>query len=111
MVLYDRITRLRAPLTAGPYGNKERDWTAASQATFRVQWSTQAVSEVVGDEPQTVTRAKIFGDPDLGLEAADRVIGPDGATYEVDGDVLHSYRRGRLHHVRAFLRRVDITGA
>ena len=63
--------------------------------------------EVVGDEPQTVTRGKIFGGPDLGLESTDRVRFRDD-TYEVDGEVMESFRQGQLHHVRAMLRRISL---
>ncbi len=104
-VLHESITRLRAPLASGGYGNQERNWAAATSMDFLVKWSHKAVSEVVGDEPRTVTKAYVFGNPDLDLEATDRVVGPDGLTYEVDGEVMHSYVRGQLHHVRAYLKR------
>lgn len=103
--LHDLITRLRAPLGAGPYGNQARDWSSPSSTDFYVHWSAQSVTEVVGDEAKTVTRGKIMGGPDLDLEATDRVVFA-GDTYEVDGDVMRSYVRGQLHHVRAFLRRI-----
>lgn len=106
MLLHDPITRQRASLGAGAYGNQARDWTAPTSQSFLVHWSARAVSEVVGDEAQTITRVKLFGGPDLDLEATDRVIGPDGHTYEVDGEVMLSYRLGQLHHVRAFLKRI-----
>lgn len=111
MILHDLVTRLRAPLVSAGYGNQRRDWTAPTSTTFLVHWSAQGVSEVVGDEPQTVTRIKIMGNPDLDLESTDRVVGPDGHTYEVDGDIMRSYRRGVLHHIRAYLRRVDMPEA
>lgn len=106
MILHDPITRQRAPLVAGPYGNQARDWANATSTAFLVKWSFKAVSEVVGDEARTVTRGYVFGTPDLDLDAADRVVGPDGFTYEVDGSVMQSYVRGQLHHVRAYLRRI-----
>ena len=111
MILHDKITRLRAPLVTSGYGNSKRNWAAASSQEFLVHWSAQGVSEVVGDEPQTVSRIKLMGNPDFDLEAADRVVGPDGATYEVDGEIMLSFRKGQLHHVRAFLRRAKITGS
>jgi hypothetical protein len=106
VLLADTITRLRAPLVSSGYGNSSYDWPNAVSTNFLVHWSTSATTEVVGDEPQTVVRAKVFGGPDLDLEATDRVVGPDGDTYEVDGEVMPSYVRGQLHHVRAFLRRI-----
>jgi hypothetical protein len=106
VILRESITRLRAPVISGGYGNASRNWAAATSTLFYVKWSHKAVSEVVGDEPRTVTKAYVFGNPDLDLESTDRVIGPDGLTYEVDGDVMHSYVRGQLHHVRAYLRRI-----
>ena len=106
MILHESITRLRAPLTADTYGNQSRNWAAAAGTDFTVKWSHKSVGEVIGDEPRTDTRAFVFGNPDLDLEATDRVIGPDGFTYEVDGEVMHSYVRGQLHHLRAYLRRI-----
>jgi hypothetical protein len=106
LLLHETITRLRAPLVTGGYGNQSRNWAAATSTDFTVKWSHKAVSEVVGDEPRTVTKAYVFGNPDLDLESTDRVVGPDGLTYEVDGQVMHSYVRGQLHHVRAYLRRI-----
>lgn len=105
VLLQDTITRLRAPLVSSGYGNSTRDWPNATSQTFYVHWSTQSTTEVVGDEPQTVTRGKVFGGPDLDLLATDRVQF-QGDTYEVDGEVMRSYQRGQLHHVRAFLRRI-----
>lgn len=106
------ITRLRAPLVADGYGNGKRDWTAATSQAMTVHWSAKSANEVVGDEPQTDTRVKIFGWPPFDLDATDRVVGPDGLTYEVDGQIMQSFhpRTGQLHHVRAFLRRIDIPG-
>lgn len=106
MILRETITRLRAPLVSDGYGNQARDWATASSSLFYVKWSHKAVSEVIGDEARTVTKAYVFGGPDLDLESTDRVIGPDGLTYELDGELMRSYERGQLHHVRAFLRRI-----
>jgi len=105
MQLHDTITRLRAPLVSAGYGNSSRNWAAATETDFLVHWSTKSVNEVIGDEAKTITRGKIFGDHTLDLESTDRVVF-DGDTYEVDGDVMRSYRQGQLHHVRAMLRRV-----
>ena len=106
MILNDQITRLRASLTSDGYGNQTRNWATPTSTLFLVRWSSQAANEVVGDEPRTVTRAKILGDQYFDLEATDRIVGPDGNTYEVDGEVQRSYERGQLHHVRAFLQRI-----
>jgi hypothetical protein len=105
-LLYETITRLRAPLTSGGYGNSDPNWAAATSTAFKVKWSHKAVSEVVGDRARTVTKGYVFGNPDLDLVATDRVIGPDGLTYEVDGEIMSSYVRGVLHHKRAYLRRI-----
>lgn len=109
MILSETITRLRAPLVSGGYGNSERNWAAVVSTLFYVKWSHKAVTEVIGDEARTITKAYVFGNPDLDLESTDRVVGPDGLTYEVDGDVMRSYVRGQLHHVRAYLRRIETT--
>lgn len=105
MILRETITRVRAPLTSDGYGNQSRSWASATSTDFAVKWSHKAVGEVVGDEPRTTTKAYVFGGPDLDLESTDRVTGPDGLLYELDGDVMRSYVRGQLHHVRAYLRR------
>lgn len=110
MILHETITRLRAPLVSDGYGNQARDWDNAASMTFLVHWSARAVGESVGDEPRTDSHIKLFGGPDLDLEATDRITGPDGFTYEVDGEIQRSYLRGSLHHVRAYLRRIDIPG-
>jgi hypothetical protein len=109
MILNEAITRLRAPLVSSGYGNSERNWAAAVSTLLYVKWSQKSVSELVGDEPRTDTRAYIFGDQYLDLVSTDRVIGPDGLTYELDGDLMRSYVRGQLHHVRAYLRRTTTT--
>lgn len=106
MNLHDTVTRLRAPLVSSGYGNQAYDWANATSADFVVHWSPRAVDETVGDEPQTSSRAKLFGDAGFDLEATDRIVGPDGFTYEVDGEVQRSYRNGQLHHVRAYLKRI-----
>lgn len=105
MQLHDTISRLRAPLVSAGYGNNSRNWAAATSTDFLVHWSAQSVNEVVSDEPRTVTRGKIFGDATLDLLSSDRVVFA-GDTYEVDGDVMNSYRYGQLHHVRAMLRKI-----
>lgn len=110
MILHDPITVQRAPLISGGYGNQTRDWTAATGTDYLVHWSAQSVTEVVGDKPQTFTRGKIFGGPDLDVEATDRVVFA-GETYEVDGDVMRSYRLGQLHHVRVFVKRIATVAA
>lgn len=106
MRLYDPVTRLRAPLVSAGYGNDARDWDNATSADFTVHWSARSVTENVGDEPQTDSRIKLFGDAGFDLEATDRIIGPDGNTYTVDGEIQRSYRNGQLHHVRAYLQRI-----
>ena len=110
MILHDPITRLRATLVGDGYGNDKPDWSNPASETYTVHWSAKSSAEVVGDEPQTSTRVYIIGNPDLDLTESDRVTGPDGLLYEVDGEVMRSYRRGQLHHVRAFLKRVAISG-
>lgn len=110
MILRETITRLRAPLVSGGYGNQERDWANATSVGFLVHWSAQTVTETVGDEPRTTSRIKLFGGPDLDIEATDRVVFR-GDTYEVDGEIMESFRRGQPHHIRAFLRRITTTGS
>ncbi len=110
MTLRTPVTRLRAPLVSAGYGKQARNWAAAVSTDFGVNWNPQSTSEVVGDEPQTVSRIKVFGFPPFDLDASDRLVGPDGLTYEVDGEVERSYhpRTGALHHVIAYLKRAAI---
>lgn len=109
MILDDTVTRLRAPLVSSGYGNSSRDWANATATDFQVHWSARSVNETVGDEPRTNSQAKILGDEYLDLEATDRIVGPDGLTYEVDGEIQRSYRYGQQHHVRAYLKRITTT--
>jgi hypothetical protein len=103
--LPDTITRIRAPLISGGYGNSSRDWANATSTVFSVRTSFKSVTEIVGDEAQTVTQLSVFGGPDLDLETTDRVV-YRGKTYEVAGEVMTSVDgRGQLHHVRARLNR------
>jgi hypothetical protein len=106
VILGETITRLRAPLISDGYGNQTRDWSAATSTDFAVHFSHKTVGEVVGDEARTTTKGYIFGGPDVDLESTDRVTGPDGLLYELDGELMRSYVRGQLHHVRAYLRRI-----
>lgn len=110
MILHDPITRLRASVAAGPYGNQTPNWSSPATADYLVHWSAKSVSEVVGDQARTITRVMIFCNPDVDLEATDRVVF-EGDTYEIDGDIMRSFRRGQPHHVRAFLRRIATTGS
>jgi hypothetical protein len=105
VLLHDPITVQRAPLISGGYGNSSRNWAAATSTDYLVHWSAQSGTEVVGDVARTVTRGKIFGGPDLDIEATDRVVFA-GETYECDGDVMRSYRLGQLHHTRVFVKRI-----
>jgi hypothetical protein len=108
--LNDVITRKRAPLVSGGYGNQTYDWPNATSTDFKVKWSWETVTEVVGDEPQTVTLGKAMGGPGLDLEATDRVV-YRGDTYEVYGDIrLSTDGRGNPHHVRVRFRRITTTG-
>lgn len=110
MILPDVITRLRAPLVSAGYGNSSYNWAAATSTDFSVKWGWETTTEVIGDEARTITRGKVFGGPDLDLEATDRVL-YRGDTYEVDGEVrLSTDGRGNPHHVRAKLRRITTTG-
>lgn len=106
MILNDVITRLRAPLISGGYGNSSRDWANATSTDFSVRTSFKSVTEIIGDEARTATQLHVFGGPELDLETTDRVI-YRGKTYEVAGEVMTSLDgRGQLHHVRARLNRV-----
>lgn len=105
MRLLDTATVVRAPLVAGPYGNSARDWANATRATYAVQVSPMSATEVIGDEARTITQWKLFGGPDVDIEATDRVEW-NGGTFEVAGEVMESRQPGRLHHVRARLVRV-----
>lgn len=107
MRLRDQITRVRAALVEGPYGNQERDWdNAPPGVVYPAEVQPVSSTEDVVNQQQTVTRWRLFLGPSAGLVATDRVLW-DGGTYEVDGDVERWKRRGVLHHLQAVLMRVE----
>ena len=109
MRLSDTVTRLRAPLIAGPYGNEERDWdNAPPGVVYPAEVQPVSSTEDVVNIQQTQTRWRLFLGPDADLEATDRIVW-DGDTYEVDGEVERWKRRGTLHHHQAVLLLVDLS--
>ncbi|GAA3781172.1 phage head completion protein [Micromonospora maritima] len=106
VILHDQVTRLRAPLAEGPYGNEERDWDNPEQATWPAEVQPVSSTEDVVNQQQTVTRWRLIVGPSADLVATDRVVW-DGATYEIDGDVERWKRRNVLHHLEAVLMRVE----
>ncbi|WDZ87188.1 phage head completion protein [Micromonospora cathayae] len=107
MRLRDQVTRVRAPLVDGPYGNQQRDWDNATAQPYPAEVQPVSSTEDVVNQQQTVTRWRMFLGADADLEATDRFEW-DGGTYEVDGDVERWKRRGVLHHLEAVLMRVDL---
>lgn len=107
MLFSDSVTRLRAPLVAGPFGNQTRDWANATSATYAAEVQPVSSTEDVVNQQRTVTRWRLFLLPDADLEATDRIT-HDGSTYEVEGQVERWKRRGILHHLEAVLMRVDL---
>lgn len=106
MLLHDQVTRLRAGLTEGPYGNETRDWDNATSATYSAEVQPVSSTEDIVNQQQTITRWRLFLPASADLEATDRIVW-DGDTYEVDGDVERWKRRGVLHHLEAVLMRVE----
>lgn len=106
MILHDRVTRLRASLTDGPYGNQQRDWANASSVDLSADVQPVSSTEDVVNQQQTVTRWRLTLYPSSDLEPTDRVVW-DGDTYEVEGAVERWKRRGAVHHLRAVLMRVE----
>ncbi|WP_280836138.1 head-tail adaptor protein [Micromonospora sp. A200] len=101
------MTRVRAALVDGPYGNQDRDWdNAPPGVAYPAEVQPVSSTEDVVNQQQTVTRWRMFLGPQADLEATDRVQW-DGDTYEVDGDVERHKARGRLHHLEAVLMRVE----
>lgn len=106
-MLNDTITRQRAPLVSGPYGNSTRDWTNATSVVYSCYVSFVSSTEQVVNLDETQTRAKVTLGPTADVEPTDRML-YRGDTYEVDGTVMPSLRRGALHHQRVVLRRVEL---
>lgn len=106
-MLADTITRLRAPLVSGGYGNQGRDWANATSTNYPCYVSFVSSTEDVVNLDQTQTRAKVSLGPDADIDPTDRMV-YRGITYEVEGDVMPSMRRGALHHQRVVLKRVDL---
>lgn len=106
MILRDKVTRLRAPLVDGPYGNQTRDWANATAVTYAAEVQPVSSTEEVVNQQRTETRWRLFLGPSADLEATDRILW-DGDTYEVDGEVERHKRRGALHHLEAVLLRVE----
>lgn len=105
-LLADSVTRRRAPLISSGYGNEARDWTAATSQVYAARVSVVSSTEVVANEPRTVTRWKCTVGPEADLAATDRIEW-DGQTYEVDGDVeRHKGRSPAVHHQTVTLKRV-----
>lgn len=106
-MLSDMITRVRAPLIAAPYGNASPDWANATSTDYPCYVSFVSSTEDVVNLDQTQTRAKVSLPPDADIEPTDRMV-YRGSTYEVEGDVMPSMRRGVLHHQRVVLKRVEL---
>lgn len=107
------IVRVRAPLVADRYGNRKRDWTAATRATVTGVNVQPAGSPPQSDEDTTDRQTTITGwrlytpqGMDVDLLETDRVE-YEGMTLEVDGKVGRWRIDGRVHHVEAALREVD----
>jgi hypothetical protein len=106
-MLADTITRLRAPLVAGGYGNQDRDWANAVPEDLACYVSFVSSTEEVVNLAETQTVGKVTVGPDADIEPTDRIVHL-GLTYEVEGDVMPSLRRGVLHHHRFRMRRVEL---
>lgn len=106
MILHDTVTRLRAELVDGPYGNQQHDWANATSETYPAEVQPMPTSEDVASQQRVTTRFRVLLGPTADIEATDRIVW-GGNTYEVDGDVLPWKRRGVLHHYEALLLRVE----
>jgi hypothetical protein len=106
-LLADTITVQRAPLISGGYGNSYRDWPNATSTDYPCYVSFVSSTEEVVNLNETQTRGKVTLGPDADIEPTDRLV-YGGNTYEVDGDVMPSLRRGVLHHQRVVMRRVEL---
>lgn len=106
-MLSDTITRQRAPLIAGGYGNQSRDWANATTADLPCYVSFVSSTEEVVNLNETQTRGKVTVGPDADIEPTDRIVHL-GITYDVEGDLMPSLRRGVLHHYRFRMRRTEL---
>ncbi|MEU1761675.1 hypothetical protein [Micromonospora sp. NPDC005652] len=112
MAAGETVVILRAPLTDGPYGNQERDWTQA-QSTISRGW---AFAPRGGDEqqapgiPAVIVGLTGYGPPDADITPTDRME-VRGQVYEVVGEVglWRSPFTGWRPGLEVALRRVYIT--
>lgn len=113
MFFHQSFTRLRAPVVADKYGNRVRDWTAASRldvAGVSIQPAGRAETHDAGNRDTATSGWTLRTPPgvDVDLLATDRVELDDGTVCEVVGEVArHPDPFGPgIHHVEAALQRV-----
>lgn len=106
-LLTDTVTRLRAPLVSGGYGNQSRDWANATSTDYPAHVSSVSSTEDIVNQQQTVTRWKCTVGPDADLEATDRIVWRQN-TYDIDGDVQSANGMRGLHHQRVVLMRANL---
>ena len=105
MILRDTVTRTRAAQATDAYGNQQPDWNNTISAAYPAAVGPVGTDEQVVDEQRTVSRWRMFLQPDADVIATDRITW-DGATYEIDGDVQLWKRGRRAHHKEALLIKV-----
>lgn len=105
MLLYDKVTRLRADEIDDGYGNKTIDWENADSVEYPAEVQPLSSTEDVADQQRTDTRWRLWLGPAADLVATDRIEW-DGEIYEVEGDVERWKQRGQLHHLKAVLMKV-----
>lgn len=107
-LLSDTVTRLRAPIADGGYGNAARDWNNATSADLACHVSSVSSTEDVVNLNETQTRIKVTLHASADVEPTDRIL-YRGLTYECDGDVMFANSLRGLHHQRVIARRVEIS--
>lgn len=105
MLLADHVYRLRAVTTDDGYGNQTTDWSLATSVEYSAEVQPLSADENDVNQQRTETRWRLWLSARADLIATDRIVW-DGNTYEVYGDVERWKARGRMHHVKAILRKI-----
>ena len=106
MKLSDTVQRLRATATGDGYGNDQLDWSVPDTQTLPAEVQPLSAAENVVDQQRTTTRWRMWLGPHVDVLATDRFVW-DGDTFEVEGDVERWKIRGRLHHLKVILIKVE----
>lgn len=110
MLLADFILRKRAITEDDGYGNLRRDWAHTEDVEYPAEVQPLSAAEDVSDQDRLETRWRLWLYPKADLVPTDRVVW-DGQTYEVIGDIEVWKQKGRVHHKKVILIKIEEVGA